>query len=217
MFSAADLQAPDDGEDDASTGFDSDEAASVDLEGGLEDEDDEVEELADLENDDEDQDKFDVEDAEAMAGVEGVERLDDLEDAEDSGENVFDEEEKAALLAAVANGEAPSGDEDDEEEDEDDDVGGGEDDDDLMDGDTTNRQGAVDLRRISARMQESVRILADWATLGKKVPGKSRSELVQQTLGDICEYFGYNSFLAEKLWELFSPEEVRFGSTPVGC
>lgn len=36
----------------------------------------------------------------------------------------------------------------------------------------------------------------------------SRSEYVDQLLSDIASYFGYNDFLAEKLFLLFSVAEV---------
>jgi 25S rRNA (cytosine2870-C5)-methyltransferase len=36
----------------------------------------------------------------------------------------------------------------------------------------------------------------------------SRSEYIQQLLADICHYYGYNEFLAEKLFHLFSVDEV---------
>lgn len=37
---------------------------------------------------------------------------------------------------------------------------------------------------------------------------RSRSEYVDQLISDICTYYGYNQYLAEKLFELFTPAEV---------
>ena len=38
---------------------------------------------------------------------------------------------------------------------------------------------------------------------------RSRSEYVQQLVSDIASYYGYNEFLAEKLFQLFPVSEVR--------
>ncbi|KAG0142697.1 hypothetical protein CROQUDRAFT_673381 [Cronartium quercuum f. sp. fusiforme G11] len=69
-------------------------------------------------------------------------------------------------------------------------------------------KGITDLRKLYTRIQESVRVLTNWSILGKKLNGKSRNELVLQTLNDIQEYFGYNDYLSNLLWELFGPEEA---------
>lgn len=37
---------------------------------------------------------------------------------------------------------------------------------------------------------------------------RSRSEYVQQLISDIASYYGYNEFLAEKLFQLFPVAEV---------
>jgi 25S rRNA (cytosine2870-C5)-methyltransferase len=37
---------------------------------------------------------------------------------------------------------------------------------------------------------------------------RSRSEYVEQVLADISSYYGYNDFLADKLFQLFPVEEV---------
>ena len=55
--------------------------------------------------------------------------------------------------------------------------------------------------------------MADGKMSGKKqllklAAGKSRADYVDQLLEDICAYFGYNRFLAEKLFNLFTPAEV---------
>lgn len=38
---------------------------------------------------------------------------------------------------------------------------------------------------------------------------RSRSEYIQQLISDIASYYGYNDFLAEKLFQLFPVSEVR--------
>lgn len=44
---------------------------------------------------------------------------------------------------------------------------------------------------------------------------RSRSEYVEQLLADIASYYGYNEFLAEKLFNLFSVLEVSNVNPPV--
>lgn len=45
---------------------------------------------------------------------------------------------------------------------------------------------------------------------------RSRSEYVQQLISDIANYYGYNDFLAEKLFQLFPVAEVRLGLFHMG-
>lgn len=61
-------------------------------------------------------------------------------------------------------------------------------------------------------MASAVRALSNWKSLGAQLnaQGKSRSDVYDQFISDVCEYYGYNTFLAEKLVELFPIEEVRF-------
>lgn len=63
----------------------------------------------------------------------------------------------------------------------------------------------ADLQAVQMRIQEIVTILSN--TKSKK-GGRSRSEYTEQLLDDICNYYGYNRFLAEKFFELFSPSEA---------
>ena len=64
----------------------------------------------------------------------------------------------------------------------------------------------TDLNTVRTRMIEIVKVLEDFKNLGAE--GRSRSEYVDRLLKDICEYFGYSPFLAEKLFNLFSPTEA---------
>ncbi|KPI37881.1 25S rRNA (cytosine-C(5))-methyltransferase nop2 [Cyphellophora attinorum] len=70
-------------------------------------------------------------------------------------------------------------------------------------GNTTNL--APDLALIRNRMTESIRILSNFSTTN---PTKSRSEYTELLIADICVYYGYNEFLAQKLFSLFSPQEA---------
>jgi ribosomal RNA methyltransferase Nop2 len=63
---------------------------------------------------------------------------------------------------------------------------------------------AADLQTVQMRIQEIVNVLNDF----KPRTGHSRSDYTEQLLRDICHYYGYNRFLAEKFFELFSPTEA---------
>lgn len=67
-------------------------------------------------------------------------------------------------------------------------------------------EGPQDLTSVRTRIIEIVKVLEDFKTLGAE--GRSRTEYVDRLLKDICEYFGYSPFLAEKLFNLFSPSEA---------
>jgi ribosomal RNA methyltransferase Nop2 len=65
---------------------------------------------------------------------------------------------------------------------------------------------APDLQLLRQRITDTIRILGDLKTLG--VAGKSRTDYVDLLLDDICTYYGYTRFLAEKLFNLFTPMEA---------
>lgn len=65
---------------------------------------------------------------------------------------------------------------------------------------------APDLQLLRQRITDTIRILGDLKTLGQA--GKSRAEYLDLLLGDICTYYGYTRFLAEKLFNLFTPMEA---------
>lgn len=68
------------------------------------------------------------------------------------------------------------------------------------------KDGAKDITFVRTRMLEIVKVLENFKELAEE--GRSRSEHVDQLISDICEYFGYTPFLAEKLFNLFSPSEA---------
>lgn len=74
--------------------------------------------------------------------------------------------------------------------------------------DDDGQRGPPDIQLVQMRIASGTRALADWRIHGKKT-GKSRSEVFDQFISDICSYYGYNKFLAEKLVDLFSIDEVR--------
>jgi ribosomal RNA methyltransferase Nop2 len=65
---------------------------------------------------------------------------------------------------------------------------------------------APDLQLLRTRITDTIRILGDLKSLGQ--PGKSRADYLQLLLDDICTYYGYTPFLAEKLFNLFTPMEA---------
>ncbi|KAF2969402.1 hypothetical protein GQX73_g4097 [Xylaria multiplex] len=65
---------------------------------------------------------------------------------------------------------------------------------------------APDLQLLRQRISDTIRVLDDFANLSE--PGSSRSEYTAQLQKDICAYYGYSEFLAEKLLGLFPPREA---------
>lgn len=63
-----------------------------------------------------------------------------------------------------------------------------------------------DVTFVRTRMLEIVKVLENFKEMAEE--GRSRSEHVDQLIKDICEYFGYTPYLAEKLFNLFSPSEA---------
>ncbi|KXJ86281.1 NOL1/NOP2/sun family-domain-containing protein [Microdochium bolleyi] len=65
---------------------------------------------------------------------------------------------------------------------------------------------APDLQLLRTRINETIRVLEDFAKLAEE--GRSRAEYTAQLLKDICAYYGYSEYLAEKLFNLFTPREA---------
>ncbi|KAJ6496581.1 NOL1/NOP2/sun family RNA met [Mycena vitilis] len=66
-----------------------------------------------------------------------------------------------------------------------------------------------DVHLVQRRMRECVRILGKFKRLAEQ--GRSRSDYIDQLVLDIASYYGYNEFLAEKLFHLFPvPEAIEF-------
>lgn len=66
--------------------------------------------------------------------------------------------------------------------------------------------GPQDVTMVRTRMIEIVKVLENFKELAEE--GKSRADYTNRLLKDISEYFGYLEFLAEKLYNLFSPAEA---------
>lgn len=67
------------------------------------------------------------------------------------------------------------------------------------------KRGGPDLHTVQRRMRMCVRVLNNFRKLNA---GRSRSEYTEQLIADIASYYGYNEFLAEKLFSLFSTSEA---------
>lgn len=65
---------------------------------------------------------------------------------------------------------------------------------------------APDLQLLRSRITDTIRVLDDFSKLAEE--GRSRAEYTAQLLKDICLYYGYSPYLAEKLFNLFSPREA---------
>ncbi|CAL5871520.1 uncharacterized protein PFLUO_LOCUS5773 [Penicillium psychrofluorescens] len=189
---------------------DSEDDEFEDLDGvseGSMDSDQMVEGLSDLEDDDElnaeddsvldsdegdhpretmfsdDEDLSDAEERLTAANIEGLSRkLDAAKEAED--EEAEQELQESAMQTNIA-GDRP-------------DVFG--------DAETGQPGLAPDLQLLRQRITDTIRILGDLKSLGN--PDKSRADYLDLLLNDICTYYGYTRFLAEKLFNLFTPMEA---------
>lgn len=70
----------------------------------------------------------------------------------------------------------------------------------------TNALLAPDLQLLRTRINDTVRVLDEFSKLAQE--GRSRAEYTAQLIKDICAYYGYSQYLAEKLFNLFSPKEA---------
>lgn len=65
---------------------------------------------------------------------------------------------------------------------------------------------APDLQLLRTRINDLIRVLEDFSKLAES--GRSRSDYISQLLKDICTYYGYSPYLAEKLFNLFPVREA---------
>ena len=63
-----------------------------------------------------------------------------------------------------------------------------------------------DIQLLRTRLNDTVRVLDDFKNLAEE--GRSRTEYRAQMLKDICAYYGYSEFLADKLLNLFPAREA---------
>ena len=65
---------------------------------------------------------------------------------------------------------------------------------------------APNLQLLRSRITDNIRVLDEFAKLSED--GRSRAEYTAQLIKDICAYYGYSEYLAEKLFNLFPPREA---------
>ena len=58
------------------------------------------------------------------------------------------------------------------------------------------------------RINSVVGVLNNFKALREE--GRSRQDYVDRLLRDLCEYYGYNDFMIEKLFDIFGTKEVWF-------
>ena len=135
----------------------------------------------------EDEDDEDVEEKLTAANIEGLSQRLDMQKAIEDAEAQAELEE-AALQTNIA-GDRPKilGDESGDEA-------------------TGPSLVAPDLQLLRTRITDTIRVLDDFAKLVEE--GRSRADYTARLVKDICTYYGYSSFLAEKLFSLFPPREA---------
>lgn len=212
---AQDQHADDEDLEEEAEDEDLDEDAQGDLE-GEDNEDEDLEEEADDEEIDEDAEDEDLEEEAEDEDVEDNE--DDLAGEDFEGDDPLEGED--------AEGEDLEGDDplegDDSEgenlegEDlEDEDAVEGEDPEDdeanqfllpTVEEEEEEQRQPLNLQLVHMRIQEVVRVLSNFAALAE--PDRSRADYMDRLCKDVQTYYGYNEFLAEKVLDLFSPEEA---------
>ena len=137
----------------------------------------------------EDEDESDAEEKLTAANIAGLTRKLDEQMAEEAADAQA-ELEDAALQTNIA-GDRPHILDDDSEDD---------------DGIKSKALLAPDLQLLRNRINDTVRVLDDFSNLAEE--GRSRAEYTAQLIKDICAYYGYSEYLAEKLFNLFPPKEA---------
>ena len=132
----------------------------------------------------EDDDESDAEEKLNAANIEGLSRKLDEEQEEDAAEAQL--ELKDAALQTNIDGDRPKVLDDEDQ------------------GPATRL--APDLQLLRSRITDTVRVLDDFSKFAEE--GRSRAEYTAQLLKDICLYYGYSSYLAEKLLNLFPAREA---------
>ena len=134
----------------------------------------------------EDEDESDAEEKLTAANIAGLSRRLDKDQKEDAAEAQLELEE--AALQTNIDGDRPN-----VLDDKDEDAG-------------PASRIAPDLQLLRSRITDTVRVLDDFSKLSE--PGRSRAEYTAQFIKDVCLYYGYSSYLAEKLFNLFTPREA---------
>ncbi|KAJ1655102.1 rRNA (cytosine-C5-)-methyltransferase nop2 [Dispira simplex] len=73
-------------------------------------------------------------------------------------------------------------------------------------GETDEEEEALDLPTVKTRIHEIVHVLGNFNKM--RDPSRSRTDYVRQLVKDISVYYGYSTFMADKLMELFPVAEA---------
>lgn len=141
----------------------------------------------------EDEGDSDAEEQLTAANIEGLSRKLDKQ-MEEEAADAQAELEEAALQTNITGDPLKVLDEEEEEEEE--------------DASSAKKKAllAPDLQLLRNRITENIRVLEDFSKLAEE--GRSRAEYTAQLIKDICAYYGYSEYMAEKLFHLFSPSEA---------
>jgi ribosomal RNA methyltransferase Nop2 len=148
------------------------------------DSDDEVKRVG-MWSDDEDDD--DVEEKLTAANIEGLSRKLDMQKAIEDAEAQAELEE-ANMQTNIVGDKLQVLDDEDEE------------------GRPITNLATQDLGLLRTRINDTIRVIEDFKNMAE--PGRSRTEYRAQLLKDICAYYGYSEFLADKLLALFPAREA---------
>jgi len=136
-------------------------------------------------SDDEDDD--DVEEKLTAANIEGLSRKLDMQKAIEDAEAQAELDE-ANMQTNIVGDKLQVLDEEDEE------------------GRPITNLATQDLGVLRTRINDTIRVMEDFKNMAE--PGRSRTEYRAQLLKDICAYYGYSEFLADKLLALFPAREA---------
>jgi ribosomal RNA methyltransferase Nop2 len=136
-------------------------------------------------SDDEDDD--DVEEKLTAANIEGLSRKLDMQKAIEDAEAQAELDE-ANMQTNIAGDKLDVLDDEDEE------------------GRPITNLATQDLGLLRTRINDTIRVIEDFKNMAE--PGRSRTEYRAQLLKDICAYYGYSEFLADKLLGLFPAREA---------
>jgi len=137
-----------------------------------------------------DEDDEDVQEQLTAANIDGLSRKLDMQRAIEEAETAA-ELEQANLQTNIAPEDRPRILDDDDEDEE---------------GRKVSNLVTQDIQLLRTRLNDTIRVLDDFKNLAE--PGRSRAEYRAQLLKDICSYYGYSEFLADKLLGLFPAREA---------
>ncbi|KAF1933415.1 NOL1/NOP2/sun family putative RNA met [Didymella exigua CBS 183.55] len=136
-----------------------------------------------------DDDDEDVQEQLTAANIEGLSRKLDMQRAIEEAEAQAELEE-GNMQTNIAPGDRPKVLDDDEDE----------------QGRKISNLVTQDIQLLRTRLNDTIRVLDDFKNLAE--PGRDRAEYRAQLLKDICSYYGYSEFLADKLLGLFPAREA---------